>query len=112
MKIQDPKSYRRRCVARPQEEVQKSVELFWIGVRELMHTHQIADVALCLQAVVEVKANDLIEEDNEVFVSSAGHIGDQMHFVELAAYLHANARGELERILENAKVQGEKRGRR
>jgi hypothetical protein len=110
--INDPAAYRKRCEPRDLEVVEESMAAFYLGLRELITVHGIADVMLVMQISVRIKPSLLEpDEERETFVSACLHFGDQAHALELAAYGHAYHRAELEARLNGIKAGAEKRAR-
>jgi len=112
MIIDDPKAYRARCTPRDSAPANASINAFFHDVRDLMGKHQIADLTMCAQVVVEVKAQDLTETDEEVRANACAHIGARLHGVEMSAYLYAYMRSDLERMIESTKSRAQKNFRK
>lgn len=108
MIIDDPRMYRIRSQPRDSESANKSINEFFHDVRELMAKHKIADLTMCAQVVIEVKAQDLTEQDDEVRANACAHIGARVNGVEMSAYLYAYMRADLERMVELTKSRAKK----
>lgn len=108
----DPKSYRQRSTPTSLEQARENIGNFIGEVIELMKKHHVADALIVTEACVELKARDLTEEDDETFVTSVAHIGDQLKAVPMAAYGHAFMRVEFDELVNRRKQSGERQARK